>query len=648
MLGQGTQFLDFNLGNKYCSSSLDMAIKWIHVNGDDSKIISPLKDRAACLLEKNIIPVYVLSAKDTLITPGKAGQIAKSLSGAGPVVITTQINFDAFGTKTKDDAIEVIKDQIRKIDENCPECLIAVTPKMGDEEALTAILSDITLSTKVDFIAFGVDSRFSRTCDAAKLLGDATQFSQYGLSTYGKPSIWVYMMVENKGKNRDGTCIWDPNEQPRLFNSIFSTDLPVLVKNGVVGISPYAYYDVDNPLGCKDCTLSSPTMADSIKNFDFKPNEPYFSHWYWFCKEYVTPGEDVNTQTGKMLSVFPPETENSLGCLFLEENNAWYFKYAFLNNKYGVSNSIDHSSPKTFDTQPEELKATCEVCAVKEKDNFPEGLADEDGITVIATSPNAGTAYPVIDFYADKFDLDSLLLRANIDAESGFNPCAASVVTNGKDNCYKSDLNSVPDPELSFNNCNIQPLPQDKSYCAFGLGQVRTAPSEMWEQLKGKVAGQYYDSDNALKTLCSENFNPYDPANASCASAYHLRVGWDNAESIVNSNYQSLNLDSPDSELAGWYKSYLALYLYGGPGTSTAQSMINNYAALKDGGTCTVSEKLVKFNDAGDPVEVNAPAEYKPKDFLDYMHRCQSETVAYDKLRKYHYLLNNQPNTCEN
>jgi len=193
--------------------------------------------------------VYIYYTGGNYIDAARTTQIASALDGAGPALVTTEVNY------ASDPAtIAAVKLQVIAID-HCDKCLTVLAPKDGDMAGVDAILGDTnvypngkTMAEMVDIVGFGFRANDYPTCDANAAIAESVKFSRDILKAYSKPTIWLYAGA-SEGGNSDGTCRFEANAVHNFYQEIFS-NAQALASAGVIGVSFYEYADRSGPLPC--------------------------------------------------------------------------------------------------------------------------------------------------------------------------------------------------------------------------------------------------------------------------------------------------------------------------------------------------------------------------------------------------------------
>lgn len=675
MLGQGPGFADFYKANSYSLNGLSMAVKWItSVDTGNGGEYYPLPEanRSACMLRANVLPVYVLYSNNTAVSAGRARKIAQRFKDKGPVVLTTEINYDYRNSNI----ISEVQNQILGMKAECPNCLIAVAPPFNDTAALDLVLSDDSVNKSTDLVAIGIDSRLANTtfteCNYAWLIEQGKRYAQYALTEYRKPSIVAYFMIEENVPHDYSACVWPEGSTAKANSFLFRTEMPVLLRNGIIGFAPYAYYDMFNPLRCDGCAPTNyndglnyvesnpnPTgdtdgadstfldysdpdaLIDQPADYKLQPfkSEPGFSFWFGLADYYFKSGSMTP-------SIFPSQSENASGCSYGEKNQRFWM---YLSDNSDLVTQLSSGSPEALITSYNTPAFKCDACVATEKEkpnlelDFKKGAKEEEC-----------TTYPPLDVFSDRFDIDPLFMRAIVSHESAFNYCVASIVPNNEQsyNELKGKYRLVPDygcfpvgldfdtisqkgDELSeTSQCAANMLglivSEDKDkvrYCAFGLTQTIEFPFIFWEN------GQNPHGLSAaeISSACFPDYNPFNVTHSACLGAYKLKLYVDKAKEIlsITDNLVKLGVADKDGEikkpeLINWYAYFIASENYRG-GFQT-QYYINKYDEnQKDKGkNC----EIITFHEEtieGKTILIAESVPYKAHDFVDYVAKCVTD-----------------------
>ncbi|VVB58199.1 Uncharacterised protein [Candidatus Anstonella stagnisolia] len=579
LLGQGASFAEFKSANQYCNNSLSLAVKWMV--GDKQPPITPLGSRAACFLERNVIPLYIYYTKGAAISAQAATDIGTQLKDAGPVIVTTEINFDSSDAS----AVSKVKDQINAYKAACPKCLVALSPKDMDLEAVEKFHSDTTVWNKIDMIGQGImlNKDTNGICEPEALIGKRMVFAKKMLNTYHKPTIWLYVGISTGTQDPDGNagCTFTDKSVAKAYEYMMGTMQP-LISSGVIGYSPYAFVDGTNPLEC-----TGDACNFGLMDSDGKEKEPQFSSWFADCQYYTQ--EDAPS--------FISYSTNGLG------NRCSYADNQKMLTRL-VSEAGDVYEPPALNIQPVKSTIACDSCISYEK-----ALPSNFG-TVSAVETSMCTQYPALDAVPDRFDVSALLMRAIFAQESSFDACAisyvpASTTCGGIDSSAISSWspyntqacpNVQPSTDMyvdtSVSNYN-DPSARCKSRsqipagyvgakckpCAFGISQCIELPGQEYKKRGMQIP-------DAIKQCGGENYNPFSPGDSACCGSTKLYDYIKSARDIISS-HDKLST-AADKE---WYEAYLALMSYHGGPARTKSKVDYYYNSGSSSDSCYESNK---------------------------------------------------------
>ena len=659
MIGQGYSFSDWGDANPYCGNRLDMAVQWL-VGSNSTNYSLPDPERAMCLLDKGIMPVYVLYSNGKAVNYAQTRKIAELLgkkgpsvtpAGAlimggggpvGPVIVTTEMDFNS----SSPDFVQNVTKQIDAINNGCQNkrtggsdeeihCFVALGIQMGDYEGLKKIMDALPDKKQVDLVAFGVNAHTvnltgSRDayCNPDYVFQQALKFARYSLYNYSKPTVMPYVMLDAAGTDGYNSCNWTEIKMTEGYSSLFSTWLLPLQKAGVIGIAAYDFnssqFGLGNPLGCLDCSLGK--------------NGNRMRSWFGPCRSY------------KLLSAKYPAGDNMIvfsnesgGTCDYSLNPMGIFQMAYGSYANAITPDL---------TPPNATLVRCDSC-VNENYTFPLG-----GLTPSFAGKEYCTKYPVLDFYSSKRNLDPMLVRAIVLAEApGFDPCAAACVSltprgGCLQECYGKAYDYVPDPEGICHNAD-QPKQQGVRYCGLGLMQILEPPYTFWPAAlrSDNTPGQYYTGYpndqlylEALnkgrsgliaeaKAECSDRFNPFNVSHAACFGTYKFARNLDTAKGIVSANTLKLGAGDPNTQRI--YAYYLALHFYRGDrigGTydeyeqTTTPGWIDDFAAKKQ-----YTEEFCarpENKDSTGCTQRLVDKCYGETDFIKFVRKCKFEDLG--------------------
>ena len=587
MIGQGYSLSDFGEANGWCGDRLDIAVQWL-VGSNETNYTMPDAGRARCFLSYDVMPVYVLYSKSQSINVPLTRKIADALKSAGPLVITTEMDLNT----SVPGAVKNVSDQVSQIDAACgnkrtggPDeaihCFVALGVRVGDYDAVNQVRQQLGPDgwKKVDLIAFGINAHTmdlnwtnEDSCNPDAALQQALAFARFSLYNNSKPTIIPYIMFDSSGPDASGRCNWTEDGMVNGYGDVFKYWLFPFQKAGVIGMAAYAFNIsqfgfVSDPLGCKDCSLGA--------------NDKRMAAWFASCRNYKI--EAAKYPVGDNMIVFPNESGGT--CDY--NLNAM----GMLQGQY-----TDQAEQITPDlTAPNSTLVRCDAC-VNENSTFPFDVKVASiGLSIPDKNATYCRSVPALDYYAGKRNLDPMLVRAIVLAESKFDNCSAAQVSSsgGVDSgCYPAGYDYVPDPEGNCPNTGSK-IP-GKRYCGLGLMQTLEPPYTFWPSSltpDGKP-GQYYSgapSDQLFleaqlggrsglitdsKTQCTPNFDPFNATDSACMGTYKFMLNMNDAANMVNKNLA--NLGNPDSNTQRGITYYLALHYYRGYG-GYAQGWITEF-----------------------------------------------------------------------
>lgn len=635
MFGAGHSFLSFSDANLYCNNSMKMSVKWL-AGSEYTKYPIPQRSRAECLLDKNIIPVYILYSNSKNIDAERAGKIAENLNSAGPVILVSESELD----NSNPAHYALVKKQIIAMKTNCPDCLIALGLKLNktSEYAVTeALFSDPEILEKVDLVAYGLNSHYFEECNPDVLYFYAINLSRTVLYKYNKPSLITYVLFDQAG-GLGNKCTWSEKNVGNGYSLLYKY-VKTLVSNGIIGASLYSFYGT-GPLKCKNCAFVDLTN-------DLTKIEPRFTNYMGSCQAYY--GGFGDRMSGIVPVVFSTGSKN---CNYAVNTNMdAYIKPTIEEIKPLVPGEVTKADP--FFTC-----AGCFASSVKLLENLPS----------IAGSKEKCKFYsPEIEIAADNFDMDPVLLRAAAWQESNFEKCAVSYLPVSRTTCNTKNLLNVEDPDETcietkkyyanpestnlVSPCEVEGsfvsnLPQEQCKpCAYGLIQTIIYPAEIYRKNNMEIPETAHVCGGITEK--GVDFNPFRPYDSACAYAYEfMNEKLPKSRNRVNNNLAALGLESSDSE----YKDKIELYAmffaldlsFGhqkngcGSESLSQQDWIDDFAEQKDREDC--DEKPVLCNG------VKRTACCGEKDFLSYVKNCKHGggfSYAYDVLKKYKWLAEN-------
>jgi hypothetical protein len=693
MIGMGPSISDWADASPYCNNGLRMAVQWL-IGDEDNPYDLPDASRSICLLTLDTIPVYVLYSNGTDISDTQAGEVARILKeqgdeatfnslitigeAVGPTIIVTEIDFDVADAGLVADQVEAINNACNPNRDNGEvNCFVAVAPKFNDNAAMDAIMQMPGMNEQVDFIAYGINYRYADKCEWGPIMEQAINFSKRALYNYSKPTIIPYILFDSTGTDKDGSCTWDEDKMLRAYGQIFPHSIEPLQQRGVIGIAPYSFqsaqYGVTNPLNCSDCDLG-------------KNSQRRESSFFAGCHALTTVSrKDTTHRGGGVPMIFPNESAGF--CDFNMQLDRLFREVTYADSVGGR----DFFSPQQTLKEPAPTLYRCSACvsqnlsATTPPFDFTTFGGTPDDKYCNATEETKAWA-DQIESWADRRNLDPMLVRAFIYAESKFEPCSAVKVCSadyqgagcfargesGASECYKGGYDAMYDPRDSDDPqyCEIEndegTDPPRWRRCAFGLMQTVVPPSTFWPSPPASEEGEHYDifqttkfnspafvsGDLVIAKSCAPdgNFNPFNTSHNLCMGTARMASAMKTAKSWIESNKGLLNWDiTKDYEKTNAFTAYVAAHDYGGIWNSKARRATSKCSVLETNGNCwgnnffdswEVTEKWcsdhedeegnypkdaygnAKCTGSGEP---NKAACYGYTDFVEYVDECEKE-----------------------
>lgn len=501
MLGQGSNFAEFADANRYCNNSLRLAVRWLY-SIEGFEYPAPQHERAECFLEKDALPMYLLYSEGEAMDVSRAAYIASQFQESGPVILTSEFDFDPSNFTQLNDAL----DQAIAMKSSCPDCLIAIAPKFkynyseidGEYygynhtyDAIDYIFESQEARDSIDLVAVGLNSHYAKNCVGSSLLWDGLAYSKYIMQQHGKPTLWAYVLFDDGQPsaapyNSLEYCEWNSDEIARTYGDLYKY-IPSFVNNGVIGIAPYSLYGLGTgPLECRDCGM----MAVDGTTY------PQHAEWFSLCQVYYTG-------RGVIPIVFSPSP--CADCSFANNFNMFQLSESY----YGSGPSIEQYQEKAV--APFSIFYRCNGQLMSE---VPSEI-DLSSYNYNASDDRC-ELYPELDIFSDIRDSDPVLTRAITWGETGLNDdtegpdgdmCEASNVDFGL-NVFPE---CVTDPK---GICGTQCAPTNWRKHSMGLMQVHVYPQEMWDQY-----GPSGETETQAR-WCAANseygFNPFNKAHNAC------------------------------------------------------------------------------------------------------------------------------------
>lgn len=577
MIGQGPSFYDFGNAQPYCSYRMGMAVHWL-VGSNETPYTLPSAGRAMCFLSKDVIPMYVLYSRGQDINVSRAREIGHILGteGAnyflglyssgpvGPVIVVTEIDFNASNASLVADEVRAINDECNpnRRTSNRVYCQVAVAPKINDYAALDAVMDDLASTDDlddVDLIAYGVNSHYVHSCDIQQVNEEIVEFARYSLYNWSKPSVIPYVMFEPNASDAGDTCQWSEEDVVDGYAFFFPDVIQELAKRGGVGLAAYSFNGTSspnsNPLGCKNCDVAaSPERLRA---------------WYGGCQAYANVTGTKEHPSPGVPILFPNESGGYCGGQ--AENGDFLASWTF--GTAGDRNILARQQPQLGPAMNKVY--SCDQCLIM---NTSMATLYDFGSSP-AITPKQCTSYPELDRWAGVRNLDPMLVRAFVIPESSFDPCSAPQVRSGQE-CYSIGYDSMSDPA---GTCTFTPSntnPPTWRFCGLGIMQVIEPPYTFWPATHTPDGqdGQFYDvfSRSGLKTAaaldaakaCDPQFNPFNVSDAACLGTAKMEFNLKRAHAWVRSHNTAFNLTLREidggSDKAEVLAAYISAHMYTG------------------------------------------------------------------------------------
>lgn len=194
------------------------------------------------------------------------------------------------------------------------------------------------------------------------------------------------------------------------------------------------------------------------------------------------------------------------------------------------------------------------------------------------------TAFPEIEEWADKRDLDPMLVRAFILTESDFDHCAAAKVCGrghedidcreagpAEDKDYEKGYGAMHDPDGTclFDNSS------GEKWRWLGLGAMQTVvpPYTFWPSVfhPEKIDGEYneavvddwvYRFDIKEAEKCNTHFNPFNIDDSVCLGTAKMQKMLEQAKNWIKANRHLLNWSAGDLEKDRAFAVYILAHKY--------------------------------------------------------------------------------------
>lgn len=557
MVGQGPGFYSAGRANLYCNYSLQLATKWLVGNTTPPKL--PKKSAAECWLERNILPIYIYYTGGKGIDPAQTGRIASELNGAGPAIITTELNFNSSDAN----AVSLVKQQLVAIKASCPDCLSVLAVQSGDLEGVRKVLNDTslyngkTLWNLTDMVGFGFRANDYATCSDREIIYHNMAFSQRIMQNLSKPTIWLYVGA-SEGNSSDGGCTFDAAGVHRFYQDLFAATAG-LSSSGVVGMSMYEFYDRSGPLPCngvQGCDFGVYLANGSQKH-------PEMNTWSGMCQLFA----NGDYRSPLMFS----RNGQGYACDIFANRNIEARVAGEVNSQAG----LNYGEVEPYEAQPH---VGCGETCVSEG-SLP---SSSDYLGTSKFTSDMCFAYPLLDERADDAGLSQLYLRATAAVESGFDPKAISCAPRSS-SCNPLNLNMSDICSLAGNpeGCDSsKTCPSGEKPCAFGLMQCTEYPGQLYLSKSLPIP-------STISGCGAESYNPFNPPMSICCGVGKFGAFLSQAQEYIGRNWGTLSecrggLEEDDRD----YAAYFLASLYYNMGPANVPS-VQIYKSWRDnGGRC--------------------------------------------------------------
>ncbi|MFH1284953.1 MAG: M23 family metallopeptidase [Candidatus Micrarchaeota archaeon] len=648
-VGQGGTFYEFFEAQKYCGNHLEVAVKWV-ARTDGTEPYLPARTQASCMLEQDVIPMYLYYTEGKAISAERIGELAKRLKGVGPTFVAPEVNFG------KND-VPMVREQVFAVKRECANCMVVVVPKDG--EALEELLKDSATLAKVDVIGTGVlfnEDKYA--CEPLLVVPAIIDDSKKMLESYGKPTFVVFYGGAET-TSFAGNCKWTNEKVAQAYNEMFANTGP-LTLSGVIGMAHVSWVDKQLPIEIqKDETQWGLTTAEEAQK------QPQFNVLFGNCVDYY---ENKN----KVPIIFPSQGGSAKKCVGASSMG--------MLEKTKDEGVFDLSKYDQV-VEPKQLQFKCDSC-LGGKYNVPASYEKD------VLYDSCSVQEDRIQTASEKCDLDPLMVRAIAIQESGLDECKISYAPISSDNCNALNLMSITDPrgicpssrtsevEMRFDStagkCVEQKQASDSTAwstweqckpCGYGLMQSKWMPGSQYGVYKSFNPFDATQSlDEATDELCSlqDKMEDFAISKGIVASNWREKESKEDAHAIAQLTVLAYYLGENDAG-AEAYNAWLK--------QKECTKPAGDY--LHDWVYCTDRDKNGDFETCCDGTEAGrtfAPNANPPacalvsaccnqnKDccgngnFADYVGKCTAANenpAVLSVLATYNSLLDKCPNDCE-
>ena len=467
-IGFGNTILEFHEASRLCNNSPRYAISYIY--GASQGFLVPQKSllvsSQTCLAAHSIIPVYVFVGRGGLVpVVSNEGDIATRLS-ANPSLVIYMHN-------TKESNFALLRQRLDIIHANCPRCIVGLGVTFNDLEYLGRV-SNTSVMDAVDFISFGVDTRYSNQTTGEGLFGETLTFFGAVRGATGKPVFIHYTYLENL-----------TDYEARIFYSKMFSALRMLGPMGLLGYVPEPFYDRSSFTGKPATGLVSTTGTEWQKKFSMvfsqcrlyyalRPSLTFFSPSGMMAYPWALPSEPADLTPSFSL---PSEEGEPPYLITLADKDKFLYD---CNTCIGSATANYYTSQGIHPFSVGD--ATCEEA--KQREGLYASRLFFDPAAIMALSLMATSQCDI-----------SVLPPSYVQCDF---PTKASIIQQ-----YTSC--NLPQYRASGITCSLSGSGEECYICHYGPLMLPYPP--------GPFAPSY------VRAVCGEDFDPFDREDAACGAA---------------------------------------------------------------------------------------------------------------------------------
>ncbi|MBI5159592.1 hypothetical protein HY992_05730 [Candidatus Micrarchaeota archaeon] len=451
MIGQGGTFAEFEKAQAWCPGQYKLAVKWLE--GGQTTLGSgatatvappqPYKKQAECLLDANIIPVYIWYTRGTNLNYDKSQnhEYAAKLNGVGPAIVTPEAMYDS----SDGSVVTKVKNQLKGINEDCPNCLVMLVPREATGEAyiqsiekvIPKVQFGVSPSADVDLIGRIVAVDETYDCDFDKALTAAADDAKETMKNFRKPTmLLLYMPYDGvtctkappSGGTVGETVTFDVGYAANKYELLAENTHSMLLPNGIIAVAPMQMQDrkptpddvYGNKYGFMKLTV--------YENYGAK--NPALKAWFDKCTLYYTQDDSATVPSinkGYWQSLMITSYQGKTGQYCEAHNNVAV--QAANPGLYNFDRYKETTTPYTSNTVPT-TTSKIEQCILKEEYAPRTGKITSDwGMLALSikygvTLPFGGSYVPESNYKlavaaaSEKCDIDKSLLRAILSESS--------------------------------------------------------------------------------------------------------------------------------------------------------------------------------------------------------------------------------------